>query len=372
MADMRKLLTGLLLLMLFLPLGAQDFFRDDFSRDRDYIILVNPTVNNIKVISTLIANGLLDTDPEEICFAGVYHSAQKYDFALSAAYISENNLKGFYLHEVRGTLNENNLFMENLCSDEFRRIFKNSIGVIFFGGPDIPPSIYGEENWYSSTSEPARHYFEMSFMFHLLGSTRNASFRPLLKDNPDYLVTGFCLGMQTMNVAAGGSLYQDIPSQIYKSFSPETSVLIDRRDLHLNYWQEIAADSDLMYNNLHPVRFTGNPFFGHTVRVSHKLQPLVYSSHHQAVRELASGFEVIALSHDGKIIEGIASTVYPNVFAVQFHPEVSALYEDQSKVRFAPEDTPETLHSLLGRKSLKFHRKYWQHISDVIKVNAGK
>ena len=109
-----------------------------------------------------------------------------------------------------------------------------------------------------------------------------------MNDNPDYLVTGFCLGMQTMNVAAGGSLYQDIPAQIYESYRPETNVLSDRRNLHRNYFQEISSDSDLMYNNLHPVRFTESTFFGHTVRVSHKLQPLVYSSHHQAVRELAT------------------------------------------------------------------------------------
>ena len=369
MSKMKKLLTGLFLLVLFFPLGAQDFFREDFSTEKDYVILVNPTVNNIKVISFLTGHGLLSLDPDKVSFVGVYHTDQKYDFTQSAGYIAENNLKDYYLYEVREPLKEDDLFRENLCSDDFGRIFRNSIGIIFFGGEDIPPSVYGEENWYSSTSDPARHYFEVSFLFHLLGSTRNTTFHPLLNDNPEYLVTGFCLGMQTMNVAAGGSLYQDIPAQIYESYRPETNVLSDRRNLHRNYFQEISSDSDLMYNNLHPVRFTESTFFGHTVRVSHKLQPLVYSSHHQAVRELATGFEVTALSLDGKVVEGIASTVFPNVFAVQFHPEVSALYEDRAAVRFAPGDTPETLHAMMDKKSLKFHKKYWQHISEVIRQN---
>jgi len=117
---------------------------------------------------------------------------------------------------------------------------------------------------------------------------------------------------------------------------------------------------------MHPVRFTENMFFGKTVKVSRKLQPIVYSSHHQAINELAPVFNVTARSNDGKIIEGIAHKKYPNVFSVQFHPEVSALYEDRALVKFAPDDTPASLHSMLDKKSLKFHLKYWGHISDVI------
>jgi len=369
---MRKILFCALLIVLLSPVSAQNFFNENVGSGKDFIILDNPTVSNIEVVRFLTSQGLLNIDTAKTGFVGVYHSDQKYDFSQSASFIADNNIKGYYLQEVRGPLNEENLFRENACSDDFRKIFSNSIGIIFFGGEDIPPSVYGEENWYSSTSDPARHFFEVSFLFHLLGSTRNASFSPFLKDNPDYLVTGFCLGMQTMNVAAGGSLYQDIPAQIYDSYKPETTVLIDRRNLHRNYWQVFTEGNDFMGTNLHPVKFTDSPFFSRSVKAPHKLQPLVYSSHHQAVKEVASGFEVTALSYDGKVIEGIASTVYPNVFAVQFHPEVSALYTDRAKVRFAPDDTPETLHSMLGKKSLKFHRLYWKHISDVIRANSSR
>ena len=145
---------------------------------------------------------------------------------------------------------------------------------------------------------------------------------------------------------------------------------IDRPDLHRNYWQNLNDDPKLMGINLHPVHFTENPFFGNTVKLSKNLRPLVYSSHHQAVKDLGSDLEITALSNDGKVVEGLVHKRYPNVFAVQFHPEVPALYENRAEVRFSPEDKPETLHRMLNCQSRKFHKKYWGHISDVIDRNA--
>ena len=43
---------------------------------------------------------------------------------------------------------------------------------------------------------------------------------------------------------------------------------------------------------------------------------------------------------DGQVIEGIRHRLYENVFAVQFHPEVSALYTEGKKLKFAPTDSP--------------------------------
>jgi len=367
---MKKLLLSLAFISLFITLFPQNFFREEFSRDKEYVILVNPTAWNIEVAVFLMNNGLLDIDMEKINLVGVYHSSQKYDFSQSADYISKNGLTSFHLHQVRGILTEESVYRQNGCSDDFRKIFENSVGIIFFGGEDIPPALYNEENWYSETTDPGRHYFEVSFLFHLIGGTRNAASTPLLHENPGYMVTGFCLGMQSMNVAAGGSLYQDIPAQIYESFKPETHVMIDRPNLHRNYWQNIIEDKDLMGTNVHPVRFTDHGFFGSTVRVPKKLQPLVYSSHHQSLKDIGIGFEVTALSHDGKVVEGIAHSKFPNVFSVQFHPEVSALYEDRALIKFAPDDPLSTLHSMLDKKSLKFHKKYWGHISATIRESV--
>jgi len=368
--SMKKLLLFLAVLFIATVLYPQDFFRSDFDKEKNYVILVNPTVGNIDVVNFLVSKKLLDIDFNDVSFVGVYHSSQEYDFSKSVDYIAKNNLTGYFLYEVRGALPEEALFRENECTADFRKIFENSIGIIFFGGQDIPPSVYGEENLYSETTDPGRHYFEISFLFHLLGGSRNESYTPLLDENPDYMVTGFCLGMQSMNVATGGSLYQDIPAQIYGSHTPADNLKIDRKNLHRNYWQEINEDPKLMGINLHPIHFTENPFFGSTVKLCKNLRPLVYSSHHQAVKEPGRDLEVTALSDDGRVVEGLRHKKYPNVFAVQFHPEVSALYEDRAEVRFSPADKPETLHRMLNCKSLRFHKKYWGHISEVIDRNA--
>ena len=367
---MKRLLLFLSSLYIASVLYPQDFFRGDFDKGKDYVILVNPTAGNIDVVNFLVKKKLLDVDFDEVSFVGVYHSSQEYDFSKSAEHIAKNNMSGYYLYEVRGDLPEEALFRENECTADFRRIFDNSIGIIFFGGQDIPPSVYGEENMYSETTDPGRHYFEVSFLFHLLGGSRNEFFKALLDEKPDYMVTGFCLGMQSMNVATGGSLYQDIPAQIYGSYAPATNVTIDRPDLHRNYWQNLNDDPKLMGINLHPVHFTGNAFFGNTVRLPKNLRPLVYSSHHQAVKDPGRDLEITALSNDGKVVEGLVHKRYPNVFAVQFHPEVPALYENRAEVRFSPEDKPETLHRMLNCRSRRFHKKYWGHISSVIKRNA--
>ncbi len=367
---MKRLLLFLSALYIASVLYPQDFFRGEFDKGKDYVILLNPTAGNLDVVNFLVTHKLLDIDFDKVNFVGVYHSSQEYDFSKSVEHITKNNLTGYYLYEVRGELPEVALFRENECTADFRKIFENSVGIIFFGGQDIPPSVYGEENMYSETTDPGRHFFEVSFLFHLLGGSRNKSYKPLLDENPGYMVTGFCLGMQSMNVATGGSLIQDIPAQLYDSHSPATNVKIDRPDLHRNYWQNLNDDPKLMGINLHPVHFTENPFFGNTVKLSKNLRPLVYSSHHQAVKDLGSDLEITALSNDGKVVEGLVHKRYPNVFAVQFHPEVSALYENRAEVRFSPEDKPETLHRMLNGQSRKFHKKYWGHISDVIDRNV--
>ncbi len=371
---MRKSVLFLILFVFTLNTIAQNFFHEDFNRHKKYVILTNPTVHNLQTINYLVNAGLLDVKKGETRFVGVYYPGQDYDFSETKKYIEENGLKNFFLQEVKGNLNEGNLFEENDCSAELYTIFENSVGVFFFGGPDIPPGVYGEENTRSVVTDPGRHYFETTFLFHLLGGFRNENFKPFLEEKPAYLVTGFCLGMQTMNVATGGTLIQDIPEEIYNAENAEETVnKIDRANLHRNYWQELQKDTLLMGINLHTIHFTDNPFFGEVVKVPKRWEPRIYSSHHQAVEKIGKGFEVTALSPDGKIVEGLANNTYKNVFAVQFHPEVPALYEDMYVRKFHPDDQPMTYNDIIGKQSLKFHQKYWGHISEIIrKAKKGK
>ena len=364
---MKRFLLLTISIALFLSAYSQDFFDTDFNKHKKYIILTNPTVGNLKTVQFLVKAKLLNINTNKLKFVGVYYTGQAYDFNETKKYIDDNGLNNFSLQEVNGVLTDENLFGENECSVQLRKIFDNSIGVFFFGGPDIQPEIYGEANTLSVVTDPGRHRFETTFLFHLLGGYRNEDFKPFLEENKKYMVTGFCLGMQTMNVATGGTLIQDIPAEIYGAATPETTLEIGRGNLHRNYWQEISKDTLLMGINLHTIQFTNHPFFGKAVNVSKSFHPRIYSSHHQAAEKIGKGLEVTALSPDGKIVEGLAHKKYPNVFAVQFHPEVPGLYEDQKLLKFNPEDQPMTYNDIIGKKSVRFHEEYWNYISHILR-----
>lgn len=361
--------TFLLLISLLFVFNAfsQDFFNTEFNQRKKYVILCNPTVNRIKTIQYLTNANLLRVKTNKVKFVGVYYKGEKQDYSATKQYISEHKLNNFFLHEIKGELNENNLYQKNDVSEQLKKVFDHSIGVFFFGGWDIPPAIYGEENTRSEVHTPARHYYEATFLYHLLGGFQNEDYVPFIAERPDYMVTGFCLGMQTMNVATGGTLIQDIPAEVYGAVTPEETVKIGRTNMHRNYWQLIEDDSLFMSVNLHTIKFTEHPFFPDVVGAKKRSEPRIYSSHHQAAEKLGKGMEVTCLSPDGKIIEGLAHNKYPNVFAVQFHPEVPALYEDMGLKRFHPEDSPMSYHDIIGKSSVRFHEQYWGHISDVLK-----
>jgi len=363
---MRKLFSLLFVFAFLANTYAQDFFDKDFNAKKRYVLLCDPTISRVETIEYLTSHDIFDVK-NKVEFVGVYFEDQKYDFDKTKAYIEENKLNRYHLQAIKGNLTEDNLFENNEISAQFRKMFDNSIGVIFFGGPDIPPSVYGEENTKSVVTDPERHYFEASFLFHLLGGYQNENIKPFLEDRPDYLVTGFCLGMQTMNVATGGTLIQDIPSEIYGAETAEETVNIGRENLHRNYWQEISDDDNFMGINLHTIQFTDHPFFGEGVKTRKYVTTRVLSSHHQAADKIGKGLAVTALSPDGKIVEGIAHNKYKNVFAVQFHPEVPALYEDMQPLKFHPDDVPMPYHEIIGRASVRFHKAYWHFISESLK-----
>ena len=364
---MKRIFLIAVALIFSLNLFAQDFFREDFDKKKQYIILTNPTIRNLKTMDYLIDNKLLKINTGKVKFVGVYFDHQKYDFSQTALFLDTADLNGFFLHGIKGELDAGNLFAENTVTNELKKIFENSVGVFFFGGPDIPPQVYNEEDTWSIVTDPERHYFETTFLFHLLGGLRNEEFEPFLEKNPNYFITGFCLGMQTMNVATGGTMIQDIPAELFGAENPKSVVKIGKPNLHCNYWNRILEDTNLMGINLHAIRFTVHPFFGENVKVKKSFKPLIYSSHHQAIEKLGKGLEVTAFSPDGKIIEAVAHSRFPHVFAVQFHPEVSALYEDMERWKFHPSDKPATYHQLLGKEGVEFHRQYWKFISKALK-----
>jgi putative glutamine amidotransferase len=160
--------------------------------------------------------------------------------------------------------------------------------------------------------------------------------------------------MQEMNVASGGSLYQDIPFQIYKKKTYESVIEQDVEKQHKNYQKRInnwSGRSPILH--FHRIRVTQNSALDH--KLSDK--PLVTSVHHQSVKKLGKNFQVIATSLDKKVIEAISSSKYKNVYGVQFHPEFSILYKQKEF-----ENTRNNPVSF-NQYDKQFHRLFWADFS---------
>jgi len=202
---------------------------------------------------------------------------------------------------------------------------------------------------------------EVSFLFHLLGGSQNLDFIPLLEMNPDYTIYGICLGMQTMNVATGGTMIQDIPSEVYDLKTVEEVLNSNNNTQHRNYNNNLVNDSTLFSGNFHEIKINNTkPLIN-----KYNSNPLVYSNHHQAVKSLGKDLKIIATSADGKIIEAIAHEKYPNVLGIQFHPEGTYLHNQEIKYRINPSDELKSgKQILLDSYSYDFHLEFWRTFAE--------
>jgi putative glutamine amidotransferase len=162
-------------------------------------------------------------------------------------------------------------------------------GLFLTGGADIDPAHYGEPRHERCESgEPARDRTEL-LLFH----EAQAASRPIL---------GICRGLQLINVAAGGTLHQDLaalrPGSIRHDYFSTTGRY--RRDL-LVHSVEVAAAS-------HLARVLGDGLLE------------VNSMHHQGIKDLGRGLSACAWAPDG-VIEGIEGIGPSFLLAVQWHPE---------------------------------------------------
>ncbi len=164
-------------------------------------------------------------------------------------------------------------------ADELAAFIEQLDGVLLPGGADIPPDMYGEE------AHPSVRLLERGRAEHLTGVTRLAIER-------DVPVLGICLGAQVLNVALGGTLVQDVPSEV-----PDALV---HRGGNARHAVSVVEGSRL------------SKIVGAELTVN--------SSHHQAVDRLGIGLVVTARAPDG-VIEGIELPPARFVVGVQWHPE---------------------------------------------------
>ncbi len=338
---------------------------DELAQFRPTIVLMHPTVNNLKTFISLTEQDIFPF-PKDANVLGVYHIKGAYDYEQSILFLGELRDSRFGLLGLKGDLNSQNIYGKNDCSDAFKVVFENSKGIIFFGGPDIPPAAYGNPtNLLTEITDVYRHYVESSFLFHLLGGSQNAEFLPLLELNPNYSVLGICLGMQTMNVATGGTMVQDIPTEIYGLTTVEEVLALDQNMQHRNYNTNFGVDKDLIWGHFHQIKFEEGSLFDLLNGNTNEL-PFAWSSHHQALSQLGRDIIPIAWSLDGKIVEAIKHSKYPNVLGVQFHPEVPSIYDAEKKLKRTPfEQNPKSYIDLYtNEKGEDFHRAFWKMVGE--------
>lgn len=366
---MRKhIINGILLISVIILVQCTPEKQPIFEPD-NRIILTNPGLWDLKAVLFLIEEDIIKLTNTELQV--VYFDNFHRDFEKCSAFATEKELNFITFEKVYGELNPENLFEENDCSDDFYNLFKASDGILFFGGADFPPETYNQKtSLLTSIVTPQRHYFELSFLFHLLGGSQNSEHKAYLDEKPDYLVYGFCLGMQTMNAATGGSMFQDIPKYIYGLEYVEDVLAADRDQMHRNYWARLAKVENIYWRNLHPIQMIADGFFINNMKISLEDRPIVCSNHHQAVDQVGQGLQVEALSTDGKVIEALSHERFKNVLGVQFHPEVPTLYQQDGPRYFAsPDDSVgfREYDKLVEMNSLEFHLKFWKYFSSLVK-----
>lgn len=161
-------------------------------------------------------------------------------------------------------------------------------GLVLHGGSDVWPGSYGEtpleEKW---SGDRLRDEYDKALV---------AAFESVGKP-----VFGVCRGLQLLNVAYGGTLYQDIPTQVPESFNHRDAVTYDQNFHSV----DIVRGSRLseLYPGVERVR--------------------VNSIHHQGIKDLSPEFEAEAFSASDGIVEAIRrkDRSKPYIAGTQWHPE---------------------------------------------------
>jgi putative glutamine amidotransferase len=178
-----------------------------------------------------------------------------------------------------------------------RQFVRQCDGLLLTGGQDVAPALYGEEIQPRCGSICAlRDQMEAT----LFAAAAEAD-KPIL---------GICRGLQFLNAHLGGSLYQDIPSELDSTLTHAQAPPYDQSA----HAVDIEPDSPLF-------TLLGKP------RIA------VNSCHHQGIKRLAPELSVMARAEDG-LVEAVWMPARRWVWAVQWHPECS-LEDPASQALFA-------------------------------------
>jgi putative glutamine amidotransferase len=178
--------------------------------------------------------------------------------------------------------------LELTLADQPADIVAKVDGLLLTGGGDVDPALYGATPHATySAAEPGRDAFEIAIVRAALDA--------------GLPVFAICRGMQLMNVALGGDLVQDIPTEV------NGAAHHDVREPRYALAHEVWATQGSRFSTLMREKLVD----GESCQVN--------SRHHQAVKHVGTGLEVVATAPDG-VIEAVER---PGAFClgVQWHPE---------------------------------------------------
>lgn len=184
------------------------------------------------------------------------------------------------------------------ASEELDYFLETCDGFLMTGGHDVSPALYGEERKsVCKETVPLRDAMDKYVLLHGVEA--------------DKAVLGICRGMQMMNVVFGGSLYQDLETEMPDNIGHRMEAPYDREAHQVKVMQDTPLQKILQTDSC-PVN----------------------SCHHQAVKKLSEQFCVMAEAPDG-IAEAIYMPEKRFVCGVQWHPEFSYLKSGESRKIFA-------------------------------------
>ena len=182
-------------------------------------------------------------------------------------------------------------------NDELEQLAKICDGFLFTGGHDVSPELYSEKPVNDSViCCKDRDEMESWYLKYAISSDK-----PLL---------GICRGIQFINAALGGTLYQDLPTQ---------------HSSEIDHHQKPPYDI-----SVHTVSIVKDSPLGKLLDTE---QLSVNSYHHQAVKDLSPRLKAMAISTDG-LIEAVFMPEHRFLWAVQWHPEFSYLTDINSRKIF--------------------------------------
>jgi putative glutamine amidotransferase len=195
------------------------------------------------------------------------------------------------------------LFSDDLAT--VRAVYERLDGLLIPGGVDMDPSTYGEAMRPEvGRLDPSRDTVELELV------------RWAIADGMPVL--GLCRGAQVINVAQGGTLFQDIPTQVGAALC------------HDCYPTKGFARTHLA----HPVTLTPGSLLQATLdQAAEGGSVQVNSMHHQSVKTLGEGLRVSAVAPDG-VVEAVEGTGHAFVLGVQWHPEVFDAEEPSTRPLF--------------------------------------